>query len=487
MYSVHWRKPSTNAFHAFHLCTMQHQTCEQEHTADPHVLFQHLGVDFYRRTSDKACTLGQFCWPVVQWSCQANGLLQNLPRRLSGVHQRVRLRWEDWEKNCRILDLKHSSLEQWWFSVGANVFLYWPHTVDCAFEGLPCALCLEAVLDHPMRPGFANFWRSSFHSQSHCPDELSWGSRLSAQFELLAGCCACGIKLESQFRRTCYIFLLEWLWQIEGMMRKPCLYLHTRRDIGYRSFTSSNESDVWFFGVILVSFQWYAQLKVLRDRSFVNIQSSDLAASWVPFGEIASRPHRCWSAFTICISWSPSICQAFIPQVIGDIIYLKQSLCAPCDLRVLTAAEAQWWLLLQSSISAEYLVANSVLLVMNSRFISGDDGRCFFWQHCTMRSMSLRQSPAVARFFFDEDKLQDFSSIQWWHVVSHKPHASKPWRLGNPESTTCQVRHCTSQSTALVLQLHKVAAGRDSKLALRSCMLKPKLILSNRSHVIQHN
>lgn len=93
---------------------------------------------------------------------------------------------------------------------------------------------------------------------------------------------------------------------------------------------------------------------------------------------------------------------------------------------------------------------------------------------------------SCCKFFFDKDKLQDCSSIQWWHVVSHKPHASKPWRLGNPEST-CQVRHCTTQSTALVLQLHKVAAGRDSKLALRSCMLKPKLILSNRSHVIQHN
>lgn len=83
---------------------------------------------------------------------------------------------------------------------------------------------------------------------------------------------------------------------------------------------------------------------------------------------------------------------------------------------------------------------------------------------------------SCCKVFFDEDKLQDFSSIQ-------KPHASKPWRLGNPESTTCQVRHCTTQSTALVLQPHKVAAGRDSKLALRSCMLKPKLILSNRSHV----
>ena len=215
-----------------------------------------------------------------------------------------------------------------------------------------------------MRPGFANFWRSSFHSQSHCPDELSWGSRLSAQFELLAGCCACGFKLESQFRRTSYIFLLEWLWQIEGMMRKPCLYLHTRRDIAVLVRLTSL-GVMWFFGVFLASFQWYAQLKVLRDRSFVNIQSSDLAASWVPFGEILSS-HRI-SVYILCISWSPSICQAFIPQVIGDIIYLKQSLCAPCDLRVLTAAEAKWWLLLQSSISAEYLVANSVLLVMNSQ------------------------------------------------------------------------------------------------------------------------
>ena len=45
--------------------------------------------------------------------------------------------------------------------------------VDCAFEGLPCALCLEAVLEHPMRPGFANFWRSSFHSQSHSSVQMS--------------------------------------------------------------------------------------------------------------------------------------------------------------------------------------------------------------------------------------------------------------------------------------------------------------------------
>lgn len=104
-----------------------------------------------------------------------------------------------------------------------------------------------------------------------------------------------------------------------------------------------------------------------------------------------------------------------------------------------------------------------------------------------MRSMSLRQSQAVARFFLTRDKLQGFSSIQWWLVVNHKPQASKAWRLGNPVSTTCQVRHCTTQSTALVLQLHKVAAGRDSKLPLRSRMFKPKSILSNRSYVIQHN
>eukprot|EP00913_Durusdinium_trenchii_P022927 g21528.t1 len=47
----------------------------EDHTAEPHLLFQRLGVDFQRRTSEKA-----------------NGLLQTLPKRLSGVHQRVRLR-----------------------------------------------------------------------------------------------------------------------------------------------------------------------------------------------------------------------------------------------------------------------------------------------------------------------------------------------------------------------------------------------------------
>ncbi|CAJ1401880.1 unnamed protein product [Effrenium voratum] len=44
----------------------------EEHTAEPHVLFNRLGVDFPRRTSEKT-----------------TGLLMGLPRRLSGVHQRV--------------------------------------------------------------------------------------------------------------------------------------------------------------------------------------------------------------------------------------------------------------------------------------------------------------------------------------------------------------------------------------------------------------
>lgn len=398
MYSVHWRKPSTNAFHAFHLCTMQHQTCEQEHTADPHVLFQHLGVDFYRRTSDKACTLGQFCWPVVQWSCQANGLLQNLPRRLSGVHQRVRLRWEDWEKNCRILDLKHSSLEQWWFSVGANFFFCTGHTrwtvLLKAFLALfvwrlfwitQWDLALLIFGAHPSTAKatvqMSSAEEADFpHNLSCWPGAVHVGSSLRVSFDVLVTFSYCNGsgKLKEWCANRVYIYIRGGISDIAVLVRLTSLlcdssesfWLHSNNMLNWRC---------WGIGALSISSHLIWPLAEF------------------PFGEILS-PHRI-SVYILCISWSPSICQAFIPQVIGDIIYLQQSLCAPCDLRVLTAAEAQWWLLLQSSISAEYLVANSVLLVMNSWFISGDDGRCFFWQHCPMRSMSLRQSPAVARFF----------------------------------------------------------------------------------------
>lgn len=153
---------------------MQHQTCEQEHTADPHVLFQHLGVDFYRRTSDKACLFrGSFafpsCCPMVlpgQWvTTEPASKAFRCPSASPTEVGRLREKLQDFGPKAQLFG---TMMIFCW-----SKCLFGPHTVDCAFEGLPCALCLEAVLDHPMRPGFANFWRSSFHSQSHCPDELS--------------------------------------------------------------------------------------------------------------------------------------------------------------------------------------------------------------------------------------------------------------------------------------------------------------------------
>ena len=90
--------------------------------------------------------------------------------------------------------------------------------------------------------------------------------------------------------------------------------------------------------------------KVLRDRSFVSVHTSDLAgASVLSSSTIWRFPNM---EVPISMGFSPINHPAMggIPidghppffvavQVVGDIIYLQRSLRAPCDLRVLTAAE----------------------------------------------------------------------------------------------------------------------------------------------------